>query len=136
MNNTHRGSSELIAAVFLIGMVAIGASIFYLGLNGVSYENFRCEIQELYVYEIDTDSYWGTLKILNNGDYAFDNYNLILYGDAGVISMTNNTTIKITPEKSIDIEFEIVGSLDENVIIGVEIKTDNQSSICDRSVEV
>ncbi len=48
--------------------------IIQTGLNGISYENLECEIQELQVYEISINKYWGTLRILNSGNYIIEDY--------------------------------------------------------------
>jgi len=135
MNNSHQGISELLGAVILIGIAIGGVVIIQSGLMGISFENLECEIQELQVYEISTNNYWGTVRILNSGDYIIDDYKLILYND-GTITPLNHIKNQINTNQFVNIEFDINGTLNNKIIIGVEIKNQQQSSICKKVIEI
>ncbi|MCJ8307363.1 MAG: hypothetical protein HRU07_09980 [Nitrosopumilus sp.] len=130
----RRALSPLIGSMILLGIAVTLAGTYAIVSNDMSQDKINCEITSLEIFEISDNNYWGTITILNNGNYDIQEYVLVLYG--GDLIILELSTDSILIEDSAIVEFEIPGFVTNEMVIGVDISNESRKSHCSNGIIV
>ena len=135
LSTRRRGMSGILEAMLLIGIVTVGGSIVAVGLSQLNLDNLNCEIQFFDVYKISDDNYWVELILYNNGDYTFD-ASLKYFDDITITNLLHDTLNEIRPGDKINFEFQITGTIGDDITMGFDVIYDEQSAFCIKKVKI
>jgi len=133
--SNRRGISGILEAMMLIGIVTVGGGIVLVGISQINLENLSCEISLFEVYEISDDNYWVELILYNNGDYTFDG-SLKYFDDITITNLLHDNLSNVRPSDKVNLEFQFSGTIGDDVTMGFDIISNDQSAFCIKTVEI
>jgi len=133
--SNRRAISGILEAMMLIGIVTVGGGIVLVGMSQMNLNNLSCEIQLYEVYEISDDKYWVELILYNNGDYAFDAL-LKYFDDITITNLSHDDLMNVKPSDTVHLEFSFTGDIGDEITMGFDIISNEQSTFCTKMVEI
>jgi len=133
--SNRRAISGILEAMLLIGIVTVGGSIVLVGISQINLESLSCEIQFFDVYEIGDDKYWVELILYNNGDYTFD-ASLKHFDEITITDLSHDSLNEINPNDKVNLEFSLTGNIGDEITMGFDIISNDQSAFCIKNIEI
>ena len=131
----RRAVSGILEAMLLIGIAVVGCGIVLVGLSQINLDSLSCEIQLYEVYEISDNNYWVELILYNNGDYTFDG-SLKYFDDIIITNLLHDDLVNIKPNDKVNLEFAFTGNMGDNITMGFDIISNNQTAFCIKEIKI
>jgi len=133
--SNRRAISGILEAMLLIGIVTVGGSIVLVGISQMNLETLSCEIQFFDVYPVGDDNYWVELIVYNNGDYTFDG-SLKYFDEITITDLSHDSLNEINPNDKVNLEFSFTGNIGDDITMGFDIISNDQSAFCIKTVDI